>query len=49
MSKSLLECTSFNLGYNAQYDKIKPELVSDVKMYFLFEKSMNGGVSSISK
>ena len=48
MSKSLFECTSLKLGYNASYDQGGIELISDLDMYIFFE-GMSSGVSYISK
>ena len=49
MPKSLFECTSFVLGCNNYYEKVKIELISDEKMYLFFERGVRGGVSYICK
>ena len=40
MPESLSQRIYFNLGCNAQYDKVESELIPDADMYLLFEKGM---------
>ena len=52
MFQSLFECTNFNLGCHALYNKSWASTylpISEAGMYLSFEKDMRGGVSYISK
>ena len=49
MPELLFECTSFKCDVTLNIKKIELELISDADIYLLFEKSMEGGVSYISK